>query len=179
MNVETGKLTYFDFDGEDRTRCFDYGILDDNRFILVCGPPSDTFYQLRLYNLSNFKLLDTYSIITKASKLEIYTNPNFNLTFILQILNYYEGNPLQLLFFRVVNNRITMSNTNLTNFKIITDCLNYLVGFFGDEPYHSFINVNNLQVVKKTPRYDIYSRIFRYGPRDYFVQENILTICNG
>ncbi len=68
VNVVTGKLTYFDFDGENRTGpyCFDYGILDDNRFVLVCGSGQDTSYQLRLYNLSNFGLLDTYSISAEA-----------------------------------------------------------------------------------------------------------------
>ena len=64
MNVETAKLTYFDFDGENMTGpfCLDYGILDDTRFVIVCETGQNNSYQLRLYNLSNFKLLDIYSV---------------------------------------------------------------------------------------------------------------------
>lgn len=179
ISLETGKLTYFDFDGENRTGpyCFDYGILDDTRFILVCGSGQDTSYQLRLYNSSNFRLIDTYTISAETSNLEIKTNPNFNLSFFLQILN--ENAPPKLQFFKVINNRITLSSTNLTNFKIVTDCLNYLIGIFGEEAYHSFININNSQIVKKTPRYDVNQKYSAYGPKEYFVQNNVLGICTG
>jgi len=40
--------------------------------------------QLRLYNLSNFMILDTYSLALEADSVELKTNPNFNYTFILQ-----------------------------------------------------------------------------------------------
>lgn len=76
VNIETAKLTYFDFDGENKTGpvCFDYGILDDTRFVLVCGSASKnqqapSSYQLRLYNMTNFKLLDTYSVSAEATNL--------------------------------------------------------------------------------------------------------------
>ena len=98
-------------------------------------------YQLRLYNLTNYKLLDVYAISAEATNLELKTNPSFNLNFILQISNGENQMPKHQMF-KIVNNRITASSTNLTNFRIITDCLNYVVGIFGEEPYHSFININ-------------------------------------
>ena len=57
----------------------------------------------------------------------------------LQIFNGNSQPSLKL--FKIVNNKITASTTNLTNFRIATDGLNYLIGIFGEEPYHSFINI--------------------------------------
>lgn len=93
VNVASRNATYFDMDGKNMTDfvCFDYGILSDTQFVLVCQSLKTSqlnseldLYQLWLYNTSNFKLLDTYSILAEKTELEIKTNPSFNSAFILQ-----------------------------------------------------------------------------------------------
>ena len=76
VNVESRKVTYFEMDGESKTdfTCFDYGILSDSQFVLVCQSLTGNRqeaqgYQLWLYNMSNFKLLDTYSVLAEATDL--------------------------------------------------------------------------------------------------------------
>ena len=191
VKVGTGKVTYFDMEGESMTdfTCFDYGILSNAQFVLVCQSlkrneqlSAQNSYQLWLYNISNFKLLDTYSVLAEATDLEIKTNPNFNSAFILQTFNAQNKPTLRM--FQIINNKITSGSipSNFTNFRIAADCLNYLVGVFGDEPFHSFVNVKDFTVIKKTPIYDLghkyNSSDFLEGIKDYMVQNNILAICN-
>lgn len=178
-----------DEEGRADFTCFDYGILSNTQFVLVCKSlakkklsSAQEYYQLWLYNMSNFKLLDTYSVLAEATDLEIKTNPSFNSAFILQTFD--AQNKPNLRMFQVVNNKITSGTipSNFTNFRIAADCLNYLVGVFGDEPYHSFVNVRNFTVVKKTPIYDFghkyNSSDLIEGIKDYMVQSNIIAICN-
>lgn len=58
---------------------------------------------------------------------------------------------------------------NLNNFKIFTYCLNYLIGKYKNENYHSFIDIKDFEVVKKITL----SRSNKYA---YIVQNNILVI---
>lgn len=71
LNIETGKTTYFDLENDKMSdfSCLDYGILSNTQFVIVCKlmnkveySSSQDSYQLWLYNTSNFKLLDTYSL---------------------------------------------------------------------------------------------------------------------
>ena len=132
--------------------------------------------------MSNFKLLDAYSVLAEATDLEIKTNPSFNSAFILQTFDAQSKPTLRM--YQVVNNKITSGTipSNFTNFKIVADCLNYIIGVFGDEPFHNFVNVRNFTVIKKTPIYDIGQKYnssdFVYGIKDYMVQNNIMAICN-
>lgn len=86
--------------------------------------------------------------------------------------------------FSVLNNKIISGAlpANLTNFLIVSDCLNYLVGIYGNQPFHTFLNIRNYTVAKKTPIYDV---DFPHDPSNltiggkyYLVQNNILSICN-
>lgn len=68
VNIEYPKIAYVD--GTAASKCYDYGIIDSNRFVAVCADDmaiqdpqqAQRYYQLRLYNTSNLKILDTYSI---------------------------------------------------------------------------------------------------------------------
>lgn len=57
------------------------------------------------------------------------TNPSFNLTFMLQISNKEDSAP-RIQSFKIANNRIIPTSNTLKNFRIMTDCLNYLAGIF-------------------------------------------------
>lgn len=86
--------------------------------------------------------------------------------------------------FTVINNKITSvtSPTNLTNFRIVSECLNYIIGIYGDEPFHTFLNIRNYTVAKRTPIYDIDfpndPSNLTIGGKYYLVQNNILAISN-
>ena len=191
LNVDSEKMTYFDLEDDQMTEysCLDYGILSNTQFVLVCklfskfqSPSAQENYQLFLYNMSNFKLLDTYSLTAEAVDVEIRTNPSFNGNFVLQFLSI-ENKPTHRMF-AVLNNKIASASVpaKLTNFRIVCECLNYLIGIYGDEPFHTFMNIRNYTVVKRTPIYDIE---FPYDPTNatiggkyYLVQSNILAISN-
>lgn len=96
LNVGSGDATYFDLEDYQLTdySCLDYGILSNTQFVIVCksfskinSVSAQENYQLFLYNMSNFKLLDTYSLTADTTDVEIKTNPSFNGNFLLQFLS--------------------------------------------------------------------------------------------